>query len=353
MWCIYKHTNKINGKVYIGQTINAEDPNIRWQNGDGYSPMYPFGKAIDKYGWNNFTHEIIETNIESLEQANAREIYWIEFYHSYIKDPQCKGYNATKGGDNRDHLGKEIYQLDKSNYSIIKKWNTIMDAARALRADHRSIQRACIGEYRIVSNYCWCFVEDYTEDWQVRIDNDRIAVICEDTGIEYISINEAARQTGVCYSSIAKCCKKIQKTAGGFKWRYKYIIIDDEHPWEITSRETEACRKVICYEDNKIFNSVAEAARYYDLDSSAITKCCKGKLMTTGKKHFYYEGEQPILKQPNFGRKKCQCVETGIIYESTCEASRQTGICQTSIAKVCGGKQKTAGRYHWTYIEEN
>lgn len=50
-------------------------------------------------------------------------------------------------------------------------------------------------------------------------------------------------------------------------------------------------------------------------------------------------------------QKKVLCVETGIIYYSTQEASRQTGINNTGISKVCNGKRKTAGGYHWKFID--
>lgn len=50
--------------------------------------------------------------------------------------------------------------------------------------------------------------------------------------------------------------------------------------------------------------------------------------------------------------KRVLCVETGVIYSSTREAARQTGIDQSSISKACRGIQKTAGGYHWKYIDE-
>ena len=51
--------------------------------------------------------------------------------------------------------------------------------------------------------------------------------------------------------------------------------------------------------------------------------------------------------------KKVLCVETGIIYKSINEAERQTGINQSSISKACRGKLKSAGGYHWEYVEVN
>ena len=90
-WCIYKHTNKINGKVYIGQTCQA--PEDRWQNGNGYRSCPKFWAAIEEYGWHSFIHEIIEDNIITQEEANFRERYWIHTYNSIDE-----GYNILPGG---------------------------------------------------------------------------------------------------------------------------------------------------------------------------------------------------------------------------------------------------------------
>ena len=50
--------------------------------------------------------------------------------------------------------------------------------------------------------------------------------------------------------------------------------------------------------------------------------------------------------------KKVLCVETGIVYVSQAEASRATGIGSYNISNCITGKQKTAGGYHWRYIDE-
>ena len=56
-YCVYMHTNKINGKRYVGQT--CKKPEYRWVNGKGYKGSPHFFSAIQKYGWNNFEHQII------------------------------------------------------------------------------------------------------------------------------------------------------------------------------------------------------------------------------------------------------------------------------------------------------
>lgn len=95
-YCIYIHTNQINGKVYIGQTKNIEN---RWMNqGEKYKYSPRFWSAIQCYGWDNFSHEILKDNL-SKEEADKQEIYYINKYDSTNLD---KGYNLTKGGTGGD-----------------------------------------------------------------------------------------------------------------------------------------------------------------------------------------------------------------------------------------------------------
>lgn len=91
---IYKYQNKINGKIYIGQSSNIEKRFAqhlydaeRCKNGDQTGIDY----AIKKYGIENFDFEIIEKS-DSLQELDDREIYWISYYDSYKN-----GYNRTPG----------------------------------------------------------------------------------------------------------------------------------------------------------------------------------------------------------------------------------------------------------------
>lgn len=74
MYKIYKYTNLINGKIYIGQTKNSLEK--RALNGTNYKGSRYFYNAIQKYGWNNFIPEILEDGL-SLDKANIREEYYI------------------------------------------------------------------------------------------------------------------------------------------------------------------------------------------------------------------------------------------------------------------------------------
>lgn len=55
---------------------------------------------------------------------------------------------------------------------------------------------------------------------------------------------------------------------------------------------------------------------------------------------------QPVNK------RRVLCVETGVIYESTAQATRELGIHNFAIRRVCYGQRKTAGGYHWKYIDD-
>ena len=56
-------------------------------------------------------------------------------------------------------------------------------------------------------------------------------------------------------------------------------------------------------------------------------------------------------KDNGSGYKKVRCIETGITYSSIREASEQTGVCQSSISRCCNGKRKTAGGFHWEFVD--
>lgn len=118
---IYKITNIVNGKSYIGQTV--QDVKERFYQhcatkcSKAVSNM-AIHKAIKKYGKSNFTIEVIE-EIDSAN-LNDREKYWIKYYNSYNN-----GYNSTEGGQEGC---KPFKDLDVD--SIIKEYNS----GKSLRA---------------------------------------------------------------------------------------------------------------------------------------------------------------------------------------------------------------------------
>lgn len=97
MKCVYKRTNLVNGKQYIGQTIDFEKRNNAWL----YKKIYA-GEAINnarkKYGTNNFKTEILK-ECSTQEELNEWEIYYIKAFNTVSPN----GYNLTDGGEGRLH----------------------------------------------------------------------------------------------------------------------------------------------------------------------------------------------------------------------------------------------------------
>src|SRR5574344_1952884 len=90
---VYVHTCKANGKRYVGCTTQAR-PELRWKEGRGYCRNKHFYRAILKYGWTNFQHEVFE--VDSAEEMYRKEVELISFYHS--NNPEY-GYNHSSGGE--------------------------------------------------------------------------------------------------------------------------------------------------------------------------------------------------------------------------------------------------------------
>ena len=147
---IYKFENKINGKIYIGQSINIEK---RYKehfyahtnpNDKGYNTK--FYRALRKYGSENFTFEIIEKDIEDL---NSREEYWVQYYNSYKA-----GYNSNLGGDkvtenNENHPNAKLknlqileikqYLLETriSQYELAKRYGLTQSEISQINTGHK------------------------------------------------------------------------------------------------------------------------------------------------------------------------------------------------------------------------
>lgn len=134
-YLIYKHTNLINNKVYIGQT--CQKAKVRWQYGGGYKHNAHFYAAIKKYGWNNFKHEILFENLTK-EQADELEIKLIAEYKSYDRQ---YGYNTSLGGaSNTIYATKEEAELAHKYIQHIAYKKMIADKDYAQKMREKSLK---------------------------------------------------------------------------------------------------------------------------------------------------------------------------------------------------------------------
>lgn len=246
---IYKFVNKINGKIYIGQSNDIQrrikDHYYKAHNPTGGNYHSPLHLAIRKYGWDNFQIEVLEEcNIEELDE---KEIYYIQLYNSITPN----GYNIMAGGqqfrkDTSDSNKKRCSQCGKI---IDRKAHTglCLDCYRQfLRKDiptKEELKQLLIdnnGNFTKVGNMFnvssssivrWCKSYNlpyYSEDYKIKkekqaykrpvnqIDKNTNEIIAT-----YESSMDAARALGKKKGShITEVCKGIHKTAYGYKWQY-------------------------------------------------------------------------------------------------------------------------------------
>jgi hypothetical protein len=89
-YCVYAHINKTNCKVYVGMTDN---PHSRWLNGWGYQDNKEFFEDIQKYGWDGFSHSILDDYL-TYEEAREEEKFYINSLDAC--NPE-NGYNRRVG----------------------------------------------------------------------------------------------------------------------------------------------------------------------------------------------------------------------------------------------------------------
>ena len=120
---IYKITNKINGKIYIGQTKNSFKTRYKY-NFEKYTTNYLIKKDLKKYGIENFEINEEFDFANSKEELNEKEIFWINYYGGYYSD---KTYNLTEGGENGLGIYTKIgkYNIHGELIDILKENNKL------------------------------------------------------------------------------------------------------------------------------------------------------------------------------------------------------------------------------------
>lgn len=156
---IYRVTNSINGKIYIGQTNTTIKQ--RWTSHKTTSKTdgKPFYRAIRKYGSENFIiEEIISLSAKSkkdlINLLNQYETYYIEKEKSLITE---NGYNLTYGGETRSILNvKSVDQYDlQLNY--IQSFNSASDASIKTNISEIAIRGNCKHQQQTAGGYIWCY----------------------------------------------------------------------------------------------------------------------------------------------------------------------------------------------------
>ena len=128
MGVIYLITCLITGRPHVGQTRQKLNIRISQHKSNSKKAKAGVDAAIRKYGWENFTVEILETC--PVEKLNEREKFWIAKLNS--KAPN--GYNLTNGGDTSTSMSEE----SRARMSVAKKGKPSNRKGKPLTEEHKA-----------------------------------------------------------------------------------------------------------------------------------------------------------------------------------------------------------------------
>ena len=383
---IYAHVNKINGKVYIGQTQQKLKDRFGC-NGAYYKHSSHFWNAIQKYGWNNFNHITLVSGV-SLDLANIIEEELIRKYNTMNNKI---GYNMIAGGNNRKRRQEVTDKIaEKNRYpspetlrkmSIastgrkhspeviekIRKSNTgkkrteeariKMSIAKQNMSEETRRKICEAGRGRPCSQKC-------RDSASKRFKGNRYrakSIVQYDLNGKFIRTwgcaKDVEKEIGIHHSNIGKCCNGNMKSSGGFQWRYdngKYSNID---PVKINDRRI----KIYQYDLNgkyiKTWNSVSQINKELGYATSNIGKCCKGKIYSAYGYRWSksYNDNYDAYINPHC-RKIVQFdmdMNYIKIWNLITEASNELSIKYGNIQSCCERKSKQSKTgFLWRYIED-
>ena len=216
---VYQHINKINGKRYIGLT--KQIPESRWGiNGNNYKSSPYFWSAIQKYGWNNFEHIVIDRYLTK-DAACDLEKTLIKKYQTQNKQ---YGYNIMEGGTapsipaevrqqmsiamtgNKNSLGHKCSEEKKRKISAAQVGRHLTDEHKQKLSDAKRGKPHA--------------PQSIETRRKISDSHDKKPVYCKETGIVYSSIQSCAKELGLWATLVCKCCKGKLKSTGGYHFTY-------------------------------------------------------------------------------------------------------------------------------------
>lgn len=206
---IYRFTNKINGKIYIGKSVNLKQRLSRYKNYFKKDCPGIFYKSVKKHGWENFTFEIIElfpsrTHFIS-EYLLEREAFWISFYNSTNKEI---GYNIISHGGNI--FGFKHLKSTRPNHFLGKKHS--VEARKKMSFARKGVARTEEEKQKLRD---WYKNNDhYGQKAVLQIDPETNKAIKL-----WPSFNEAGRSLGKRNGNHLAASVKRNKPTYGYYWR--------------------------------------------------------------------------------------------------------------------------------------
>ena len=271
---IYKITNNINNKIYIGQSVNIL---ARWQQHKQANDNFPIHLAIRKYGIDNFSFEVIEECPQ--EELNEKEKQYIQFYHSLVTQG---GYNISLGGEGNSYYSdikiKELWDEGKSVGKICKEIDchpsTIFrhlqnyENYSVEESISRGAKEGAQTESRKNGNH-YSGLLSRKKTYKYSKNGDFLD--------EYESLNNAAESVGGNPNYLSKCISDI-RIGYDFYWSYTKMA-----HFPVPLKKHGKQRDYVCLNTNEVFHSLRDGAKWAHACPSDISKCCKGEIQYAGK----------------------------------------------------------------------
>lgn len=222
-YLVYVHINQINNKAYVGITCHVQNPNRRWRSGKGYQGSELIMRALQKYGWDNFSHKT--EIVGSKEEACRREQELIKYYKEL-----GLSYNITNGGEGAEAMTEEIKNKLRRYTPWIKGRHHTREvrekiAAANLGRKKSEETRAKIGKHsrgrtHVMSEEAKLAISKAFSKPVYQIDKKTGEILAE---YPSCTAAEIALSGHVCGHVTEVCLGKPKRhTYLGFKWRYKY-----------------------------------------------------------------------------------------------------------------------------------
>ena len=244
---IYKVTNKINGKIYIGQTIKSLAE--RWGQHCRSKKNTFFSRAIQKYGKENFTVEQIDVACDR-DELDKKEQYWIAYFDSM--NPQ-KGYNLTSGGFTNKHISDDVKKrISQSEKGKIVSAETRLKISISGKGKHK----------------------------------ERLGVkVSESTKKKLSELNKGERHPQYGTKKTQAVKHKIKQAVKNL-WESKEF--KDKVIQGFIRKNPKLGLSVLCVEINKKFANVILAARYMKRTNRSIILACENQSKKSGGYHWRY-----------------------------------------------------------------
>lgn len=365
---IYKCTNLINNKIYIGQTTRTIkqrwNEHIKFDTTKRYNTV--FDCAINKYGKENFKVEELEkvysdTKDTLVSILNDLEKFYIHEYNSLIDNRA--GYNVDEGGQTNNYarVPVDVYNI---NGEFITTYKSKVEASECLNINVRIINSICYGEFpnykcelvfrnsgepfELYNVKSLCYKETYVWD----LDGNFID--------KFITRQKAIEFTGCTF--ISDVIDNPYRIGMG----YWFSSIKE---FNYKGMEKKVIKKIDLYDvfGNyiKTFDSIVKCANFLNLPSNAnVIAVCKGKKLTINGCVCRYHGE-PFDSFDYFKRmdSDLKCAYTKInaydknkifqfSYQSIRQYSKDKNCKSSRIKECCDGKISTAYGYHWYYTND-